>query len=92
MTRPQLLMAIKNASGMTAKQLDSNADLKLWLQAATDPQLDVQANRAALDNIVKFIGKRAGATPAAAATPQGKPANTTVVDAYTAWKAKQGGQ
>lgn len=92
MTRPQLLMAIKSASGMTAKQLDSNADLKLWLQAATDPQLDVQANRAALDNIVKFIGKRAGATPAAAATPQGKPANTTVVDAYTAWKAKQGGQ
>ena len=92
MTRPQLLMAIKSASGMTAKQLDSNADLKLWLQAATDPQLDVQANRAALDNIVKFIGKRAGATPAAAASPQGKPVNTTVVDAYTAWKAKQGGQ
>jgi hypothetical protein len=61
MTRPQLLMAIKNASGMTARQLDSNADLKLWLQAATDPQLDVQANRAALNNIVNFIGKRSAA-------------------------------
>jgi len=61
MTRPQLLMAIKNARGMTARQLDSNADLKLWLQAATDPQLDVQANRAALNNIVNFIGKRSAA-------------------------------
>ena len=67
MTRPQLLMAIKNASGMTARQLDSNADLKLWLQAATDPQLDVQANRAALNNIVKFIGQR-NASPAVAAS------------------------
>ena len=62
MTRPQLLLAIKNASGMTARQLDSNADLKLWLQAATDPQLDVQANRKALDNIVKFIGSHGVAT------------------------------
>ena len=73
MTRPQLLMAIKNASGMTARQLDSNADLKLWLQAATDPQLDVQANRAALNNIVKFIGQR-NASPTAAASSTEKTA------------------
>ena len=95
MTRPHLLMAVKNATGMTAKQLDSNADLKLWLTAATDPTLDIQANRAALDNILKFAAGHSApiaATPAVAATPQGKPANTTVVDAYTAWKAKQGGQ
>lgn len=73
MTRPQLLMAIKNASGMTARQLDSNVDLKLWLQAATDPQLDVQANRAALNNIVKFIGQR-NASPTAAASSTEKTA------------------
>src|SRR5574343_622649 len=73
MTRPQLLMAIKNASGMTARQLDSNADLKLWLQAATDPQLDVQANRSALNNIVKFLGQR-NASPTAAASSTEKTA------------------
>lgn len=79
MTRPQLLMAIKNASGMTARQLDSNADLKLWLQAATDPQLDVQANRAALNNIVNFIGKRSAAptttTPASTSKTTAPPAS-----------------
>ena len=67
MTRPHLLMAVKNATGMTARQLDSNADLKLWLQAATDPTLDIQANRAALENIRKFASAHA---PSAAGTPK----------------------
>ena len=74
MTRPQLLMAIKNATGMTARQLDSNADLKLWLQAATDPALDLQANRAALDNIQKFMTAAKGVTPTDTMTPQDKEA------------------
>lgn len=59
-TRPLLLAAIKDATGMSARQLDSNAELKLWLSAATDPTLDVQANVRALDNIDAFVKARAG--------------------------------
>ena len=51
MSRPGLLASIMKATGMSAKQIDSNAELKLWLSTATDPTLDVQANRRALDNI-----------------------------------------
>lgn len=53
MARPALLAALMKATGMSAKQMDSNAELKLWLATATDPTLDVQANRKALANIEK---------------------------------------
>lgn len=59
MTRPALLSAIMRATGMSSKQLDSNAELKLWLTTATDPTLDVEANRKALDNIERKYLKNA---------------------------------
>lgn len=63
MARPALLAALMKATGMSAKQMDSNAELKLWLSTATDPTLDVQSNRRALDNIEKkYIGS-GGAKP-----------------------------
>lgn len=55
-TRPLLLSAIKQRTGMSAKQMDSNVELKLWLSTATDPQLDIKANMNALDNIEKMLG------------------------------------
>lgn len=55
-TRPLLLNAIKQATGMSAKQMDSNAEMKLYLQAATDPTLDIKANRQALEMLDKLYG------------------------------------
>lgn len=55
-TRPLLLNAIKQATGMSAKQMDSNAELKMYLAAATDPKLDIKANLAALDNLDRLYG------------------------------------
>lgn len=55
-TRPLLMNAIKQATGMSAKQMDSNVELKLWLATATDPTLDIKANMNALDNIEKLYG------------------------------------
>jgi hypothetical protein len=46
--RLMLVNAIRQATGASARSLDSNVELKLNLQAATDPQIDVKANRAAL--------------------------------------------
>lgn len=55
-SRPLLLNAIKEATGMSAKQMDSNAELNLYLRAATDPSLDLQANLHALDQLEKLYG------------------------------------
>ena len=60
MTRPGLLQHIMKATGMSAKQMDSNAELKLWLSTATDPSLDVAANMKALDNIERVYGVKDG--------------------------------
>ena len=62
MTRPALLAAFMKATGMTSRQMDSNAELKLWLSTATDPTLDVESNRTALNNIErKYLRGAAGA-------------------------------
>ncbi len=84
-TRPLLLNAIKQATGMSAKQMDSNAEMKLWLAAATDPTKDVQSNLEALDKLDKAFGLSAGPprlpqvpvapnAPAAPAAPARPPA------------------
>lgn len=73
-SRNQLLSAIKNATGMSAQQLNSNIELRVWLDALSDPSRSIQANQAILDNVERFIasgGKysarkgEGGATPAA---------------------------
>ena len=56
MTRPLLLQAIMKATGMSAKQMDSNAELKLYLSTATDPTMGIQANMKALDRIESMYG------------------------------------
>jgi len=66
MSRPVLLSALMKATGMSAKQMDSNAELKLWLTTATDPTLDVESNRRALDALERKY--MSGSTPAAATT------------------------
>jgi len=55
-TRPLLLNLIKEATGMSAQQMNSNAEMQLYLQAATDPKLTVEANRSALANLDKMFG------------------------------------
>ena len=82
--RPLLLQYIKNATGMSAQQMNSNVELKLWLEAATDPQLDVRANREALGRIQQMIGtggqpaapSAPGASPSASAAPAAEPAGS----------------
>lgn len=54
--RPLLLNLIKNATGMSAQQMNSNAEMQLYLQAATDPTLSYEANMSALENLDKMFG------------------------------------
>lgn len=73
MARPALLAALMKATGMSAKQMDSNAELKLWLSTATDPTLDVESNRRALANIErKYLNTGASGGAAESAHPSEK--------------------
>jgi hypothetical protein len=64
-TRPLLMTSIMQAMGLSAKQLDSNAELKLWLSAATDPTLDLESNRAALNNLENMLTGKGKSKPTA---------------------------
>jgi hypothetical protein len=55
-TRPLLLNLIKNATGMSAQQMNSNAEMQLYLNAATNPQLSYEANLDALKNLDSLYG------------------------------------
>lgn len=59
-TRPLLMQAIMKATGMSAKQMDSNAELKMYLATATDPTKSLEANRAALARLEEMFGMGAG--------------------------------
>lgn len=48
MARANLMAAMKQATGMSAQALNSNAELMFYLQAATDPTKSREANKAAL--------------------------------------------
>lgn len=75
MTRPLLLNAIRSATGMSARQMDSNRELQLYLAAATDPTKGYSANIRALEMLDKLygIGGGAGGAKPAAKAPAGVP-------------------
>jgi hypothetical protein len=71
MSRPALLAAMMKATGMSAKQMDSNAELKMWMATATDPTLDVESNRRALANIErKYMAQQGMQKDTQATNPQ----------------------
>ena len=72
-TRPLLMTQIMSALGLSAKQLDSNAELKLWLSAATDPTLDLESNKAALDNLESLLAGKGKAKPGAPSAKSAPP-------------------
>lgn len=55
-TRPLLLADIKKATGMTASEMNSNAELQMWLSVATDPTKGYEANTEALKNLESKFG------------------------------------
>jgi hypothetical protein len=58
--RPALINSIRQSTGMSAKAMDSNAELQFYLQQATDPQQDIFTNLAALNRLEKNYGNGVG--------------------------------
>lgn len=50
-SRLQLLTAIKDASGMSSQQLNSNVELKTWLDSLGSTKSDYESNSKILDNL-----------------------------------------
>jgi len=61
--RQLVIQGIKNATGMSAQELNSNFELQNMLRAATDPTLSYEANIAALNRITALYGGGAAAAP-----------------------------
>lgn len=55
-TRPALINAIRMATGMSAKAMDSNVELQFYLQQASDPTKGLYANLQAINALDKNYG------------------------------------
>jgi hypothetical protein len=76
-SRMMLLNSIKQATGMSAQQLNSNVELTSWLKAVSDPTQSIETVNNILNNIEKFVAsggkysakKEGKTTPAANIAP-----------------------
>ena len=57
-SRKLLATAIKNATGMSAQEMNSNVELTLMLDALTDPTQGIEAARSTLDTLEELFGPR----------------------------------
>lgn len=63
--RPGLMQQLAKATGMSSKQLDSNADVKLFMQTVSDPTASYEANMRAVERIRRLM-----ANPPRQSTPR----------------------
>lgn len=71
--RPGLMQSLAKATGMTGRQLDSNADVKLFMQTVTDPTRSYEANIKAIEGLERFLkaNTKKPAAPASSKKPAG---------------------
>ena len=72
--RPLLVQAMVKATGMSAQQINSNAELKNMLDAATDPGRGYESNIRALNGLNTMFGTGTPILPSAPVTPALAPA------------------
>ena len=80
--RPMLLQSIKQATGLTSGQLNSNVELQLWLNSVTDPTQPFETAQYTLQNLDKILvtdpAARAAAWRQIKQGPQGASASGTI--------------
>jgi hypothetical protein len=62
-SKPILLQAISKALGVSSKQLDSNRELQLYLDAVSNPKLDYETNIGILSQLAELYGANGSAPP-----------------------------
>lgn len=53
---PLLKQAVMSATGMSARQMDSNVEMKAFMEAMTDPKKDIEATRAIIGRLSRQFG------------------------------------
>lgn len=82
-SRKLLATAIKNATGMSAQEMNSNVELQLTLDALTDPTQGIEAARSTLGTLEELYG-----TPRTAPAQNKRRTSTSTLSAAT--RAKYG--
>jgi len=81
-SRQRLLVHIKNATGASAQQMNSNVELQTWLNALTNPRQSIETVRETLgqlDSIIASVQSQIGKeAPSKTATPS--PANMDIAN------------
>jgi len=94
-SRKLLATAIKNATGMSAQEMNSNVELQLTLDALTDPTQGIEAARTTLATLEELYGAPPAAPRAAAKTPvipTLTPAQVRANPNIKRWKRSDNGQ
>jgi hypothetical protein len=76
-SRKLLATAIKNATGMSAQEMNSNVELQLTLDALTDPTQGIEAARTTLNTLEELYG----APTTTSAAPRAAPKTPVIPDA-----------
>ena len=87
-SRKLLATAIKNATGMSAQEMNSNTELQLMLDALTDPTQGIEAARTTLDTLEELYGLPRAGTPVAPKNKSKGKTSTSTLSAAT--RAKYG--
>jgi hypothetical protein len=77
---PQLMLDIKNATGMSAKQLDSDKDVQFIRQSLTNPKVEYSAVKAALQNLKNKYGLPSQSNASPSPSPMASPTPMTFDD------------
>ena len=85
--RNQLFAAVKNATGLSASNLNSNVEFTTWMNSLTDPSRSIESNRVIIENMRRFIAsggtytakKDGGGAPAPTGRPAGVGADWTLM-------------
>jgi hypothetical protein len=72
-SRKLLATAIKNATGMSSKEMDSNTELQLTLDSLTDPTQGIEAALSTLDTLEELFGAPGATGPLAGISPLRRP-------------------
>jgi hypothetical protein len=67
--QPLLLASIKQATGMSAKQMDSNKELQFFIKSASDPTRDIKTNLETIQRLSELYGTKTKTTGASKLIP-----------------------
>jgi hypothetical protein len=83
--RPELLLSMANALGLSATQINSNVELKEHMKTISDPTASYQANKAATAGLRRILGGTLNTQPTAGKPGNVAPRRTSPAPAASGW-------